>query len=162
MICDKMFSWVSTRRGTTEIVLKNVLRKSKNLPATLEFALQTIICDEIVSWGSTCRCVRKESPKTYSAGRKTPRYNQNRATNCDLQRNLFWASTCRGTLQQSSKTCSAGRKTPRYSQNRATNCDLHRNRLLSVNVSRYTATVFENVLSGSKNPQVQLKPSYKL
>ena len=40
--------------------------------------------------------------------------------------------------------------------------DLRRNRLLGINVSRYTEIVPKNVLSGSKNPQVQSKPSYKL
>ena len=50
--------------------------------------------------------------------------------------------------------CSARWKTLRDSQNRATTYDLRRNHLLGINVSRYIEIVFENVLSGSKNPQV--------
>ena len=33
---------------------------------------------------------------------------------------------------------------------------------MGINVLRYTETDLENVLSGSKNPQIQSKPSYKL
>ena len=46
------------------------------------------------------------------------------------------------------------KKAPRYSQICATGYDLRRNRLLGINVSRYTVTVLENVLSVYKNPQV--------
>ena len=194
-----------------------------------------MICDEIVSWASTCRDTLKQSSKTCSAGRETSRYCQNRATNYDLQRNrlldinvsrytetalenelrrsknsqvqskpcyklwfatksspghqridvyqhspqkrtqrvekppgtaktalqtmfcdiiVSWTSACRGTPKHSSKTYSVGRKTPRYSQNRVINYDLPQNRLLGINVSKYTETVLENVLSVSKNPQV--------
>ena len=75
---------------------------------------------------------------------------------------VSWASTFRGTPKQSSKTYSAGRKTPRCSQYRGTNYDLRQNCLLGMNVSRHTETVTKNVLSGSKNPQVQSKLSNRL
>ena len=75
---------------------------------------------------------------------------------------VSWVSTCRGTLKESSIPCSAGRKTPRYSRNRATNYGLRQNRLLGISVSRYTETLLQNVLSRSKKPQVQSKPSSKL
>ena len=54
------------------------------------------------------------------------------------------------------------KKTPWFTQIRFTDYGLRRNHLLGNNVSRYTERVPENVLSGSKNPQVQSKPSYKL
>ena len=38
----------------TEIILKTVLKKSKNLPGILKIALQAMICDEIVFWASAC------------------------------------------------------------------------------------------------------------
>ena len=72
----------------TKIILKNVLSRLKKLPLTLTFAPQTMIKYENVSWASTCRDTSKQSPKTYSEGRKTPRYSRNRATNYDLQKNL--------------------------------------------------------------------------
>ena len=75
---------------------------------------------------------------------------------------VSWASTCRGILKKSSKTCSAGRKTPRYSQNRATNYDMRQNRSLSIKGSMCIKIVPKNVLSGSKNPHVHSKLSYKL
>ena len=75
---------------------------------------------------------------------------------------VSWASTCRSTLKQSLKTCTAGRKTSRYSENRATNCGWRQNRLLGISVSICTKIVFKNVLTGSKNLQVQSKPTYKL
>ena len=43
----------------TEIVIENVLSKLKNPLGTAEIALQTMICDEIVSWASTCRGAAK-------------------------------------------------------------------------------------------------------
>ena len=66
---------------------KNVLRRSKKLPGTVKFALQAMICDEIVSWASTWRGTLKQSSKTCSAGRKTPTYSQIRAINYDLRQN---------------------------------------------------------------------------
>ena len=53
---------------------KNVLRRSIKLPGTVTFVLQAMICDEIVSWASSCRSTLKRSSKTCSASRKTPRY----------------------------------------------------------------------------------------
>ena len=53
-------------------------------------------------------------------------------------------------------------KVPRYSQICATGYDLRRNRLLGFKVSRYTGRVLENVLSVSKNHQVQSNLCYRL
>ena len=55
---------------------KNVLRRSEKLPRTGKFVLQAMICDEIVSWVSTCRGILKQSSKTCSACGETPRYTQ--------------------------------------------------------------------------------------
>ena len=162
-----------------------------------------MVYDKIVSWASTCRDTLIQSLKTCPAGRKTPRYSQNLATNYDLRRNRLLGmnvSRCTETVLQNmlcdstnlpqvhSNLChrlrfatksypgqqrvDVHRNIPRkhserveelsrYSQNRAINYDLRQNRLLGFNVSRYTETVLENVLRRSKNPQVQLKPSYK-
>ena len=48
-----------------------------------------MISVKIFSWASTCWGTPKQSPKTYSATRKTPRYRQNRATNYDFRQNHF-------------------------------------------------------------------------
>ena len=72
----------------TEIVLKNLLRRSKKLPGTLTFAQQTMICDKIFSWGSAFRGTPKQSSKTDLASRKTPRNSKNRATDYDFRQNL--------------------------------------------------------------------------
>ena len=50
---------------------KNVLSRSKTLSGTLKFALQTTICNEIVSWALVVE-VHQNNPQKYSAGRKTP------------------------------------------------------------------------------------------
>ena len=71
---------------------------------------------------------------------------------------VTWASACRSTRKRPS-TCS---KASRYTQISVTNYDLRRNHLLGINVSMCTEIVSKNVLSGSQNPQVQSKPSYKL
>ena len=70
---------------------------------------------------------------------------------CDII--VSWASASPSKPKHSSKT---------DRNNRAIHYDLRQNRLLGINVSRYTETVLENVLSGSKSPQVQSKPSYTL
>ena len=55
----------------TEIILKNVLCRSKYPPGKLQFA------GVVISWAWACNRTPKQSSKTYSAGRKTPRYCQN-------------------------------------------------------------------------------------
>ena len=114
-----------------------------------------MICNEIVSWASTYWSTLKQSSKTCSAGRHTLRYSKTELQTMICDKIVSWVSTCWGTLKQSLKTCSASWKTPRYGQNRAINNDLRRHCLLVTNVSKYTETVLENVLSVSKNLQVQ-------
>ena len=46
-----------------------------------------MICDKFFFCASTCRGTPKQSQKTYSAGRKTTRYVQIRATDYELERN---------------------------------------------------------------------------
>ena len=48
-----------------------------------------MISVKIFSWASTCQGIPKQTPKTYSAGQKSPRYSQNRATDYDLGRNCL-------------------------------------------------------------------------
>ena len=56
-------------------------------PGIFKTELQTMIQDEIVFWAWTCWGTPKLSPKTYSDGRKTPKYSQNWATDYDSGRN---------------------------------------------------------------------------
>ena len=64
--------------------------------ATVKTEQQTMILYEIVSWASTCRGTPKQSPKMYSAGRKTPQVQSkpsNRLwfrTNCLLGNSVSW------------------------------------------------------------------------
>ena len=95
-------------------------------------------------------------------GRKTLRYSQIRSTNYDLRRNRHLGITCRCVLKYFTMKYSAGWKTPRHTQIRATNYDFRGNRHLGINVSMCIKVVPKEVLSGSKNSQLQSKPSYKL
>ena len=122
-----------------------------------------MICDEIVSWASTCRSTLKQSSKTCSAGQKSSLVHSNSLY-------MLWFGTKSSHLGISVsrdteillKACSEGQKSSQVQSNCATGYDLQRNRLLGINVLRYTETVLENVLSRTENPQIQSKPSYKL
>ena len=59
----------------------------KKAPGTVKTELQTMVCDKIVFWSSTYLDTLKQSSKRGSAGRKIPRYSQNRATNYGLRQN---------------------------------------------------------------------------
>ena len=59
-------------------------QRVKKTPGTVKTELQTMICDEIVSWASMCRGTPKQSSKSCSACRKTPRYTQIR------EEVIFW------------------------------------------------------------------------
>ena len=134
-----------------------------------------MICDEIVSWASTCRCVSKQSPKTYSAGRKTPSYSKNRATNCDLQWNrllgisvLMCIKIVPKNVLNASKN-PQGQSKPSYELWFATKSssghqrvEVHRNspqkRTQKVEIQK----LLKNVLSGSKKPKIHSYSRYKL
>ena len=64
----------------TEIVLENVISRSKNHPGTLKYARKLLPGYERVT-------VHRTFLKNVLRRRKTPRYSQNRATNYDLRRN---------------------------------------------------------------------------
>ena len=115
------------------------------LPGTVKTPLQTMICEEIVSWTLTCRGAPKWSSETCSARRKTHRYSVNHALNYEWRRNrLVGTNVSRFTEIVLENVISA-----------SVNYDLRRNRLLGINVSRCTDMVPKNVLSASKNPHVQ-------
>ena len=120
---------------------KNVLRKSKKLPGTVKFALQAMICDEIVSWASTCRGTLKQSSKTCSAGRKTPSYSQNRTINYDLRRNrLLGIKVSRYTEAVLENVLSVSKNPQAHSNSRGSY-------LLGMSVSPRTGRVVRHVLS---------------
>ena len=129
--------------------------------------LHGLICDEIISWASTCRGNTKTVIENVLS-RKTPSYRQNQAINYDLRQNRLLeinVSKYTETTPKNKillKTCSKGQNAPRYRQICATGYDLRRNRLRSINVSRYTETVLENVLSVWKNSQIHSKFARKL
>ena len=121
------------------------------------------VCDEIVSWASTYRDTLKQSSKTCSAGRKTPRYSQNRAKNYGLRQNrLLGISVSRYTETLLKNVLSRSKKLPVHSNSLYRLWFGTKSSHLNINVSMCTKIVSENVLSGSKNPEVQSKRSYKL
>ena len=72
-----------------------------------------MICDEIVSWVSTCRDTLEQSSKTCSAGLKTPKYSQNRVTNYDFRQNrLLGISVSRYTETHLKNVLSRSKKLP--------------------------------------------------
>ena len=73
-------------------------QRDEKPPGTVKSELQTMVCDEIISWAFMCRVEPKYSPKTYLTGRKTPRYSQKQATNYGLRQNRLpgisvWSDT---------------------------------------------------------------------
>ena len=147
MMCDKIFSWASTCQGHRNSPQKSTQQVEKPL-GTVKTELQTMICDKIVFWASTCWGTPKQSLKTYSAGRKTARYSQIRATVYDLGRNHLLGISVSRYTEIVLKNVLIKSKTPRYSQNRATDYDLRQKFLLGIGVSRHTELVPKNVLSG--------------
>ena len=138
-----------------------MLRRPIKHPGTVKFALQAIICDDIVSWASTWRGTLKQSSKTCSAGRKTPSYSQKRAINYALRRNRLlgfnvsrYTETVLENVIRRSINPQVQTKTS-YKLWFATKSSPGQQR---VKVHRNSP---RNVLSGSRNPQVQSKPSHK-
>ena len=101
-------------------------------------------------------------PENVLSGSKNLRYSQNRATNYDFRQNLFVGINVLRHTEIVLKTYAPSRETPRYRQNRASDYDIRQNLLLGINVLWHTEAVPKNVLSGSKNRQVQSKPRFQL
>ena len=58
----------------TEIILKNVLGRLKNLPDTLKVALQAMICDDIVCGASACRAQKDVLSESKNPPYQSPEY----------------------------------------------------------------------------------------
>ena len=86
--------WYHQNRATDHDLWRHSLLK---LPGTGKTEKQTMISVKINSWSSTCRGPPKQTPKTYSAGRKTARYCKTQQPTMISIKIFSWTSTSRGT-----------------------------------------------------------------
>ena len=149
---------VETHRNSPQKLTQRV----EKLPGIFKTELQTMIQDEIVSWAPTCWGKPKRSPKTYSDGRKTPRYSQNWATDYDQGRNcLLGINMSRYTEIVPKKVLSGSSHPQEHSK---PNYRLWWRTKSSPELQRVDIhkIVRKNVHSRSRNTQVYSNPSYNL
>ena len=137
MIWDIIFLWSSTSEEHRNSPQRRTQLVEKP-PGTVKTELQIMVFDEIVSWASAWRGTPKHSSKTCSVGQKSFQVHLN-------LRYRLWLATKSSSEHQ--------------------RVDVYLNSLekRTQRVKKYPGKVVpKDVLSGSKNPQVQSKLSNKL